>query len=608
MNGPARLEAKETGNGKMNFHRKPAESVTEMPLRVLRGLGRDRKGNFAMMAAILMVPVIGVAGLAIDYTNMLNLKGRVSESLDAAAFEAAKLYMKGESAATIQERAGQLFASDLGQASGQGTPDFKYLGVQGSGGTKVVQVTANVGYKPIFMPFLWSALGDAQPTLAVGRQSEVSLSASTVEVALVLDNSGSMAGSKIAGLKTAAKQLVDNMFTAAATPGTGDTPVQMSIVPFAASVNVGPDNKSAGWMDTNGVAKYHHENFDWSTLPGATEKGDGSWELNGQKLTRFWLYNKMNVAWGGCVEARPYPYNVNDAAADPSVPDTLFVPMFAPDEPDSSLNGYGYYNSYLSDDVSTASAAPLGPRRAKVRKAGWGGGGWGGGGWGGGWGGSGGQQTKPTDLQREQNMTKYSGRPSYSGSPNESCTTKPILPMSTKESDIKAAIDSLQAGGNTDIPEGIAWGLHTLTPGAPFNDDRPFGQEGNIKALVVMTDGANTYSLMNNINQSTYAAYGYAAAGHVYDGAPGAKSFTDAMDTHLLQVCQTAKDKGVKVFTIAFDVSNDDSGIKGMLENCASEDVTTGGKLYFDAKNNGSDLQNAFGQIGAKISKLRLYR
>ena len=46
-------------------------------------------------------------------------------------------------------------------------------------------------------------------------------------------------------------------------------------------------------------------------------------------------------SWQGCVEARPYPYNVNDAK--PSAmsdeistitgdPATLFVPMFAPDE------------------------------------------------------------------------------------------------------------------------------------------------------------------------------------------------------------------------------------------------------------------------------------
>ncbi|HET7411967.1 MAG TPA: hypothetical protein VFJ18_04815, partial [Pararhizobium sp.] len=81
----------------------------------------------------------------------------------------------------------------------------------------------------------------------------------------------------------------------------------------------------------------------------------------------------------------------------------------------------------------------------------------------------------------------------------------------------------------------------------------------------------------------------------------------DAMNQHLLQVCSAAKAQDVMVFTIAFDV-HDGSSIKTMLQQCASDDTGGGGKLYFDAQNNGTDLQAAFGAIGAKISALRLYR
>ncbi|RUW64900.1 hypothetical protein EOA29_40340, partial [Mesorhizobium sp. M1E.F.Ca.ET.063.01.1.1] len=123
----------------------------------------------------------------------------------------------------------------------------------------------------------------------------------------------------------------------------------------------------ASWMDTYGLSPIHHENFDWTTLNATNkyaQKINGIWykkgsdwgEQEGQMLTRFSLYRDMKVvtsherivgskrvvcdeyrsnhtckrshdeydyndtygpfaSWQGCVEVRPYPYNVNDAAA-----------------------------------------------------------------------------------------------------------------------------------------------------------------------------------------------------------------------------------------------------------------------------------------------------
>ena len=45
-----------------------------------------------------------------------------------------------------------------------------------------------------------------------------------------------------------------------------EKPVQFALVPFSASVNVGPAYDSASWMDTTGISPIHHENFDWSTM------------------------------------------------------------------------------------------------------------------------------------------------------------------------------------------------------------------------------------------------------------------------------------------------------------------------------------------------------
>ena len=53
-------------------------------LDMLRFL-KDRAGNFGILAALMLVPVIGAAGLALDYTNALSIKGRIQGAADAAA-------------------------------------------------------------------------------------------------------------------------------------------------------------------------------------------------------------------------------------------------------------------------------------------------------------------------------------------------------------------------------------------------------------------------------------------------------------------------------------------------------------------------------------------
>ncbi len=46
---------------------------------------RDRTGNFGIISALLMVPLIGAAGLAIDLTNAMTAKATLQAAADAAA-------------------------------------------------------------------------------------------------------------------------------------------------------------------------------------------------------------------------------------------------------------------------------------------------------------------------------------------------------------------------------------------------------------------------------------------------------------------------------------------------------------------------------------------
>ena len=54
----------------------------------------------------------------------------------------------------------------------------------------------------------------------------------------------------------------------------GSPIILWALVPFAASVNVGPGNAGAAWMDTQGLSPVHHENFDWTVALSDPAPGD----------------------------------------------------------------------------------------------------------------------------------------------------------------------------------------------------------------------------------------------------------------------------------------------------------------------------------------------
>ena len=60
------------------------------------------------------------------------------------------------------------------------------------------------------------------------------------------------------------------------------------------------------------------------------------------KLTGWKGATGTDTGWKGCVEARPGAFNISDTPPDPSKPDTLFVPYFAPDDPGDRHEAFGH--------------------------------------------------------------------------------------------------------------------------------------------------------------------------------------------------------------------------------------------------------------------------
>ena len=83
----------------------------------------------------------------------------------------------------------------------------------------------------IFLPPYGKFMDDYLP---VGAHSEVDRSSRNIEVALVLDTTGSMAGQKIIDLRAAAKDLVDIVVQDIQTPWYS----KVAVVPYSMAVNV----------------------------------------------------------------------------------------------------------------------------------------------------------------------------------------------------------------------------------------------------------------------------------------------------------------------------------------------------------------------------------
>jgi Flp pilus assembly protein TadG len=289
---------------------------------------RDRRANVLPIFAIAAVPLIVSVGAVVDYTNAFDQRLVVQSSMDAAALAAGKQIGILQTHEEIQARADEFFAANVQPSKVQIVPE---LDTEISGSTVDINTTLHV-------PTYFLGLIGLEE-FVFNLHSQVTVGMGTLEVALALDNSGSMCAgctteqqalttTKIGTLRTAATDLIDTLFDLGAT-STKPDPVKIAVIPFAGSVNVGASNRNSGWMDTTGVNPYHGENFE-----GAS--GSPPVSTNSPAVNVFNLYDSLNgVTWGGCVEERPAPYDVQDDAAVVGTPSTMFVPTFAPDEPDS---------------------------------------------------------------------------------------------------------------------------------------------------------------------------------------------------------------------------------------------------------------------------------
>lgn len=519
----------------------------------------DRSGNFAMMLALMTIPVIGGLGLAIDYSNASRLKSDFQQALDSASVAIAR-----EGKNLTNDEARDIAIAFLGENFEEG---YTELDVDTENG--LVTVTAATVYDTTFARIL------GYNHIPIDGTSQAATDYQTNEIALVLDTTGSMEGGKLTSLKDAVKGMIDDM----AALNTIPNGLKFALVPFSDFVNVGPqfgpsfnaqgiqNNDGASWLD-----------LDADTPVPQLELVEGA--------SRFQLFKHLGTTWPGCVESRITYNGVDYAATDDAPvsakPETLFVPAFNIDEP----SGF-FPNSYIVSSVDPFDTTTAGVK-AKLAKYGVATNGAG----------------KPlpatawTPVTIDSTTSYFYSNYHRPKGPGYSCSSQPISALTTNYTALKSKVNSLVAAGSTNISEGVAWGWRVLSPGEPFTEGRPKKTATNKKIMVVLSDGANSFGTLGNSFGSAYSSRGFLVDGRI--ATPGAtKSVIDAeMDVRTLQACTAAKLDGIEIYTISLEI--DEQATLAMLEACASD------KSHFFNLPSRSMLSEAFKQIKDKIAKVRL--
>src|SRR3954469_7699098 len=233
----------------------------------------DRRGNVVAIFGLAIVPVIGLVGMAVDYSRGNSMKAAVQAALDATALAMART-APTLTAAQLQQQSSDMFFAQFNRSDAKNVVvTASYDTTNGSALTLAASGTIDTTFSRI--------MGVNQ--LNVGSSSTIKWGNQRLRVALVLDTTGSMASAgKIDALKTATKNLIDQLKTAATTDGD----VYISIIPFSKDVNVGSSNPNAAWLQfDDGTDKSWDGTNGTCSKPGYSPRsvcqGQGSCSLSG---------------------------------------------------------------------------------------------------------------------------------------------------------------------------------------------------------------------------------------------------------------------------------------------------------------------------------------
>ena len=546
---------------------------------------KDEEGSLIIFSIFIFVTMIIFGGIAVDLMLYENRRTHVQNSTDRAVLAAANIKQTVPAKEVVKD-----YLAKVGIAVDDDDIDVQQIGTLPVITGRQVSVKVDLDSPTILMNMI------GIDSLPYGSFSEAEQSVNDVEVSLVLDISGSMgAGSKMSNMQKAAREFVEGVLE-----GAEDNRVSVSLVPYSTQVSAGPELLAQLTTkhdhDFSHCVNFVEEDFSTTAIQRIRPKVDGDGNLvqdgDGNPVMEpvplsqtasfdpFSGYGQRSLRYPICrdqsyVDILPWSNDVSDLtnqinALTPSGNTSIDVAMkWGTALLDPSMNPH---LQNISDDES--SSLTIDPEFV-VRPR---------------------PHTYPDVLKFIVLMTDGIN------------TTQYELRDEDKEgmSDVywRYSDHWIKVGNNFWNMDDRCW-HYQYTGENSCNGNRRPEEEHRLTKLEMWNDMTLAWRAYNGFYRRTWDASDYyeqIGAIYSYDGprqpiyARSSNQFADTKDRRLSSICTQAKNAGIVVFTIGFEVTDESADI---MEACASSDQ----HFY---RVNGEDIQYAFASIKNQINQLKL--
>ncbi len=565
--------------GRIRLETAQARPITKHESRrgVLARLMRDEDGSFVIFGLFLFVLMLMIGGMAVDLMRYETHRTRLQSTLDRATLAAASMSQPLPPKAVVMDYMSKAGLGDLIDEDDIDAPTTLT--------SRRVEVDADIVVDSFFMNFM----GIDQ--LTAPGHSAAEEGASQTEISLVVDVSGSMASNsasgetKIAELREAATQFV-NLLQCNPSSGTDTTncivppgKVSISLIPYNAQVAAGKDllDSLESISPQVTVTSEHSSSHCIHWAEDDFNKTGLDWSDGPLKLQRAGHFDPWNYPF-----EKPFYWHcpINDwRQIQPLAVDRTKLHAQI-----DSLEAWGSTSIDLGMKWGTLLLDPsIQPAIAKLA----------------------------TDGVVDNS---FSDRPhDY----NESGINKYVVLMTDGMNFQQYILHDSKREGLSEVWYNEEADIYSIYRSAydqyyiPYFDqyrNHPFGQNGTNQTTVCEGNGwwqRCFERVSDEFGDAVQLSYQELWGEHMpwnryyeFSWLNGAGTYisTDTKDTRLHNLCTAAKDAGITIFTIGFEVSN--------TSNLVMKECATSPSHHFDA--NGTNLAAAFASIAREITKLQL--
>ena len=505
----------------------------------IRRYGVNTVGAVAVVFGLMVPVLVGAVGVSVDMAQSYLVKQRLGHALDAAALAAAA--SGSDDAAVIETQVNDFIEMNYPAEKIGATYDID-VQVVGS----ELSVSASARLDTSFMRIF------GYDHVTVSSETVVQREVRGLEVVLVLDNTGSMStNDNIGALRTASESFVNILFDRVNDP----EDVKVGLVPYSNSVRVGRYG-----LGLNPDGTQYADGDVFVTLPaGVSYTNDydshddwygcvvGHMDNAYYDPTSTHEPNSKGQLWRDSGNWRGHGWNPGSSSNDPYPQDTE-------DSYEGPWDIY-MYGKIISDGQRCSDYSGLSNSRCS-------------------------------------DCTGYYGRCNstycycWKSTPNQQCPNAMVLPMTSDQDALLTRIDEMEPNGNTAGNVGMLWGYRLISPEPPFEEGAAWDSDEWDKAVIMMTDGANTI----DSGSTGYSYYG-----------PGSKNnmTVTRMNDRFLEICDAMKAKDILVYTVTF-YSNIDDDTKDYYRACATDP-----SKYHDAPSQ-EELVEVFEKISRELSNLHI--